>query len=158
MGPEVANRLTVFMRRVRHKDKRVIMDKQLEQRIRERAYELWMQHGSQPGRADDYWYQAEREILGEQGGEAVNGEHSIVGSDEAGPLEADSTSFGTDEEAPLETSPAPLGMTSQTLDEVLNSPAAPKTRRRKSTAAEVTESVGETVAAPKRRRSTKTTT
>ena len=126
------------------------MDKELEQRIRERAYELWMQHGSLPGRADEYWYQAEQEILGQRSEEPENGLHPVVGSDE---------------EAPVETSPAPLGMTSQTLDEVLSSPAAPKARRRKSTAAaaaetaaEVESSAGETVVAPKRRRSKKTTT
>jgi len=126
------------------------MDKELEQRIRERAYELWMQHGSLPGRADEYWYQAEQEILGQRSEEPENGLHPVVGSDE---------------EASVETSPAPLGMTSQTLDEVLGSPAAPKARRRKSTAAaaaetaaEVESSAGETVVAPKRRRSKKTTT
>jgi len=134
------------------------MDKQLEQRVRERAYELWIQHGSQPGRADEYWYQAEREILGEQGGRPDDDTHPVVGSDEASPLEASSTSISPDEQAPVETSSAPLGMTSQTLDEVLAGPAAPKTRRRKSTAAEVAGSVGETAGAPKRRRSTKTTT
>lgn len=140
-----------------HGDKRVIMDKQLEQRIRERAYELWMQHGSQPGRADEYWYQAEREILGERERGVGNGTHPVVGSDEADALDVGSVAFDRDEEASVETNPAPLGMTSQTLDEVLSSPAAPKTRRRKSTAAEVTETGGETVAATKRRRSTKTT-
>ena len=125
------------------------MDKELEQRIRERAYELWMQHGSLPGRADEYWYQAEQEILGQRSEEPENGLHPVVSSDE---------------EAPVETSPAPLGMTSQTLDEVLGSPAAPKARRRKSTAAAAAdtaaevESSGETVVAPKRRRSKKTTT
>lgn len=125
------------------------MDKELEQRIRERAYELWMQHGSQPGRADEYWYQAEREILGQQDDVSGSTSYPVVGSDE---------------EAPVETNPAPLGMTSETLDEVLSSPAAPKTRRRRSTAAEaaatvgeVNEAAGETVAAPKRRRSTKPT-
>ena len=30
--------------------------------IRERAYSLWQQDGGVHGRADDYWYQAEREI------------------------------------------------------------------------------------------------
>jgi len=125
------------------------MDKELEQRIRERAYELWMQHGSLPGRADEYWYQAEQEILGQRSEEPENGLHPVVGSEE---------------EAPVETSPAPLGMTSQTLDEVLSSPAAPKARRRKSTAAAAAEtaaeveSSGETVVAPKRRRTKKTTT
>ncbi|WP_243373412.1 DUF2934 domain-containing protein [Microvirga solisilvae] len=131
------------------------MEKHLEQRIRERAYELWMQHGSQQGRADEYWYEAEREITGNRGGEASNGMHPIIGSDETAPLETGQTSFGSEEDT-VETSPAPLGMTSQTLDEVLNSPASPKPRRRKSTAAEVAESVGETVTAPKRRRSPKT--
>jgi hypothetical protein len=143
----MASRLATFSRLVRYEDKRVIMDKQLEQRIRERAYELWMQHGSLPGQADEYWYQAEREVLGQQGHEGGNGLHSV----------------GSDEAAPVETSPAPLGMTSETLDEVLSSPAAPKTRRRKGTAAAaaetaagVSEAAGETIVAPKRRR-TKTT-
>jgi hypothetical protein len=70
--------------------------------------------------------------------------------------------IGSDEEAPVETSPAPLGMTSQTLDEVLSGPAAPKARKRKNTAAAASEtapdinsSMGETVVAPKRRRSRK---
>src|SRR3954468_23350781 len=140
------------------------MDKQLEQRIRERAYELWMRHGSIPGRADEYWYQAEREILGPsreilgESGETLGELGSESGNGSSLPV------VGSDEEAPVETSPAPLGMTSETLDEVLSSPAAPKTRRRKSTAvdtsitaAEVSQAAGETVAAPKRRRSTKST-
>jgi hypothetical protein len=125
------------------------MDTQLEQRIRERAYELWMRHGSLPGRADEYWYQAEQEILGQQGGETGDEPHPVVGSDEA---------------APVDISPAPLGMTSQTLDEVLSSPAAPKTRKRKSTASAAAETAselnnpeGQAAATPKRRRSTKTT-
>lgn len=134
------------------------MDKELEQRIRERAYELWIQHGSQPGRADEYWYQAEQEVLGRRGDASEMGSHAVVGSDEEGPVEANLPSFGLGEDAPVETNPAPLGMTSETLDEVLNSPAASKPRRRRSTAAEAAETAGETVAAPKRRRSTKTPT
>lgn len=125
------------------------MDKQLEQRIRERAYELWMQHGSLPDRADEYWYQAEQEILRAEGSEQESDRSSVIDDGEG---------------APVETSPAPLGMTSQTLDEVLSAPAAPKVRRRKSTAAaaaetaaEVSEATGETVVAPKRKRSKKTT-
>ncbi len=107
------------------------MDKQLEVKIRERAYELWMRHGSLPGRADEYWYQAEQEILGE--------------TDTAG---------GT-EPAPI-MDPAPLGMTSMTADEVLSSPAATKTRKRRSAvpAAGADEAP---VEAPKRKRSTRTT-
>lgn len=125
------------------------MDKQLEQRIRERAYELWMRHGSLPDRADEYWYQAEQEILRENGSEQEDDLISVMGGGE---------------DAPVEASPAPLGMTSQTLDEVLNAPAPPKARRRKSAAAaaadtsvEVNEAAGETVAASKRKRPRKAT-
>ncbi|QRM30976.1 DUF2934 domain-containing protein [Microvirga sp. VF16] len=107
------------------------MDKNLEERIRERAYELWMRHGSIHGRADEYWYQAEQEILGE--------------GDEVG---------GT--KAPI-VDPAPLGMTSATADEELPAPVAPKTRKKRSpAAAPVAE--GETpIVPPKRKRTTRAT-
>jgi hypothetical protein len=111
------------------------MDKQLEEKIRERAYELWMRHGSQPGQADEYWYQAEREILGES-----------------------SEATGT-EPAPL-TDPAPLGMTSMTADEVLTSPAAPKTRKKRTPAAApapAEETSEAPLVTPKRRRTTRVT-
>jgi hypothetical protein len=107
------------------------MDKQLEQRIRERAYELWMRHGSLPGQAEEYWYQAEREILGESDQTAEN-------------------------EAPPLIDPAPLGMTSMTADEVL--PTASKVRRKRSPAPAPADESGEgPVVAPKRRRTTRTT-
>jgi hypothetical protein len=34
----------------------------VEQQIRERAFYLWEQDGGQTGRADHYWFAAEREI------------------------------------------------------------------------------------------------
>ena len=40
------------------------MDNDVEHKIRKRAYDLWVQDGQAPGRSDDYWLQAEREILG----------------------------------------------------------------------------------------------
>jgi len=108
------------------------MDKQLEERIRERAYELWMRHGSIHGRADEYWYQAEREILGE-------------GDEAAGP------------KAPF-IDPAPLGMTSMTADEALPNPVVPKTRKKRSPAgAPIAEGSETPAVAPKRRRTTRTT-
>jgi len=111
------------------------MDTELEQRIRERAYELWMRHGSLPGRADEYWYQAEREILGE----------SQEGA-------------GTQQEDLPIIDPAPLGMTSMTADEVLSAPAAPKTRKKRSPAQPVAEEGSVVPAAPpKRRRTTRVT-
>ena len=39
------------------------MDQTLENRIRERAYEIWTAHGWVDGQADQHWLAAEREIL-----------------------------------------------------------------------------------------------
>ncbi len=39
------------------------MDHNLENRIRERAYELWKIHGCTHGEADRHWFAAEREVL-----------------------------------------------------------------------------------------------
>ncbi len=40
------------------------MDQSLENRIRERAYEIWTAHGCVHGQADQHWLAAERENLG----------------------------------------------------------------------------------------------
>jgi len=111
----------------------MIMDKELEEKIRERAYELWMRHGSQPGLAEEYWYQAEQEIRGESSG-------------------------GTGSEDPPLINPAPLGMTSMTADEVLSSPAA-KTRKKRTPAAAPasTEESSASPVIPKRKRTTRVT-
>jgi hypothetical protein len=39
------------------------MEPSLEQRIRERAYEIWNASGREDGRADEHWLSAEREFL-----------------------------------------------------------------------------------------------
>jgi len=39
------------------------MEPSLEQRIRERAYEIWNASGPEDGRADEHWLSAERELL-----------------------------------------------------------------------------------------------
>jgi Protein of unknown function (DUF2934) len=39
------------------------MEPALEQRIRERAYEIWNSTGREDGRADEHWLSAERELL-----------------------------------------------------------------------------------------------
>jgi hypothetical protein len=39
------------------------MDHSLEERIRERAYEIWTAHGCVDGQADQHWLAAERKIL-----------------------------------------------------------------------------------------------
>src|SRR4028118_687627 len=123
------------------------MDNQLEQRIRDRAYELWMQNGCLPDRAEDYWYKAESEILGEAG----------TGAGDSG-----STPF-PGEAAPVEVSAAPLGMTSQTTDEVLPQtdeglltvPDAPKTRKRRGAAPAAEESAAPAGSPPTRQRATR---
>jgi hypothetical protein len=38
-----------------------------QNKIRQRAYDLWHNEGRQDGRAEDYWAQAEREIDAEHG-------------------------------------------------------------------------------------------
>lgn len=38
------------------------MDNDRETRIRQRAYDLWLDEGSPTGKHDDHWAQAEREI------------------------------------------------------------------------------------------------
>jgi hypothetical protein len=40
----------------------IVMVVDLEQQIRERAYQLWEQDGRVHGRADEYWYAAAREL------------------------------------------------------------------------------------------------
>jgi Protein of unknown function (DUF2934) len=40
------------------------MSQELEQRIRERAYELWAISGYSHGRDEEHWCAAEREIVG----------------------------------------------------------------------------------------------
>ena len=39
------------------------MDQTLENRIRERAYEMWTAHGCVHGQAEQHWLAAEREVL-----------------------------------------------------------------------------------------------
>jgi hypothetical protein len=39
------------------------MEPALEQRVRERAYEIWNATGREDGRADEHWLSAERELF-----------------------------------------------------------------------------------------------
>ena len=148
------------------------MDNQLEQRIRSRAYELWTQNGCLPDRAEDYWYQAEIEILGEAGAPTTDdvgtGDMGMGGSGDenagSAPFLGDETSGGRGA-APVEVSAAPLGMTSQTTDEVLPQtdeglltvPEAPKTRKRRSAAPAAQESASPAASPPKGKRTTRST-
>src|SRR6266487_7116345 len=50
--------------RLHHQPRRTShMDQSLENRIRERAYEMWTAHGCVHGQAEQHWLAAEREIL-----------------------------------------------------------------------------------------------
>jgi hypothetical protein len=42
-----------------------------EQKLRERAYQLWMEDGCKEGQSDQYWFQAERQFYSEDDGVAV---------------------------------------------------------------------------------------
>jgi hypothetical protein len=44
-------------------ERRLCMDKTLEGRIRERAYEIWNTVGRPHGQAEQHWLRAEREVL-----------------------------------------------------------------------------------------------
>ena len=48
------------------------MTDEREDRIRERAHELWQQEGTPDGKPDDHWYRAEREI--DQGDGEIEGD------------------------------------------------------------------------------------
>jgi hypothetical protein len=144
----------------------MIMDKQLEERIRQRAYELWMQNGCLPDRDEDYWYQAEQEILGDSdeqsAGDVGGGNASDVGS--ASFVEGGEQGSGDESSASVDINPSPLGMTSQTADEILpagdeaqSAPTATKTRRKRAAAPAASEGGDEPAgAAPKRRRTART--
>ena len=43
------------------------MEIDLEERIRQRAYELWEDNGRPEGGADEFWQRAERELRNETG-------------------------------------------------------------------------------------------
>jgi len=108
------------------------MDKQLEQRIRERAYELWIQHGRVLDRSDDYWLQAEREILGEAQSqsrpETTFDQNSNTGSRTLGDVSEDPTGQGIEPQAATIVPSA---------GELLNS-AAGKTRKKRTAISAVT--------------------
>ncbi|WP_230530915.1 DUF2934 domain-containing protein [Microvirga roseola] len=142
------------------------MDKDLEQKIRDRAYELWMQNGCLPGRDEEYWLQAEHELRGQSDvqteSDVGGGTASDVGSY---PLQEGQESGA---QAPVDMGPEVIpGATGEatettetqaTPEETAPAPAA-KQRRKRSTAAKPEES-GEpattTGGATKRRRTTRT--
>jgi len=41
------------------------MDRNLSDRIRERAYHIWVANGCRDGEAEQHWFAAERELLSE---------------------------------------------------------------------------------------------
>ncbi|MPZ40906.1 MAG: DUF2934 domain-containing protein [Rhizobiales bacterium] len=46
-------------------DQEAVVQEDLEQKIRERAYHLWVAEGCRDGESDRHWLVAERELLGE---------------------------------------------------------------------------------------------
>ena len=52
----------------------------LEQRIRQRAHEIYLSRGAQPGSDLDDWLQAEREILRESPKDSAENRATVIGS------------------------------------------------------------------------------
>jgi hypothetical protein len=59
----------------------IMMDAELEDRIRKRAHELWEAHGKPEGRDDDFWHQAESEVRGKDTGAATGTVTVPLGAD-----------------------------------------------------------------------------
>lgn len=85
------------------------MDSEREQRIRELAYTLWEQAGGPPGGADEYWYEAERQLRGD----ADQGLREEPGrfEDEAGSAAADLEPVESDSVDPVPTRSEPIEST-----------------------------------------------
>ena len=49
------------------------MDEAWRERVRERAYAIWLREGSPDGQAEQFWLMAEEELLAE--GQGQGGEH-----------------------------------------------------------------------------------
>jgi hypothetical protein len=66
-------------------------DNETQDRVRQRAYELWEQHGLSYGHEAEFWYQAERELKGEASSSAIsrgvsaNASYARSGSGSDGP-------------------------------------------------------------------------
>jgi len=52
----------------------------LEKRIRQRAHEIYLSRGAQPGSDLDDWLRAEREILGESPKDSALNRATVIGS------------------------------------------------------------------------------
>ena len=52
--------------------------------IKQRAVELWQQHGSQEGYESEFWLQAERELNGEPDGNSLGGANAGAAKSGAG--------------------------------------------------------------------------
>jgi len=50
----------------------------LEDAIRERAYQLWVADGRPEGNPDNYWLNAQRDMLAQSADRAVTGESAVV--------------------------------------------------------------------------------
>ncbi len=93
-----------------------------DQRIRERAYQLWEQEGRQHGAPDDHWHRARREV--EQENERSGSPQDQQADDRTDPAERAATLPAAPEDEP-----APA--LSATLEEAPGEPATAKPSRAK---------------------------
>ena len=64
------------------------MTRELEERIRLRALEIWREEGCPEGRAREHWEQAERELGGNRGGQAGGDQPTGQAASGKGPVES----------------------------------------------------------------------
>jgi len=58
------------------------------EKVRQRAYTLWLQDGQQDGKDQEYWFQAEQEVAEEEG-RTPPSEPQITAIEEIPPFKAD---------------------------------------------------------------------
>lgn len=58
-----------------------------EERVRNRAFELWQKHGGEEGYESEFWLQAERELTGERAAttDSPNADCAMSGAGSDGP-------------------------------------------------------------------------
>lgn len=61
------------------------MNMDREQRVRQRAYEIWQAEGCPPGCEQEHWDRAEREVAGEQPTGAKGSDATAPGGEQAKP-------------------------------------------------------------------------
>jgi hypothetical protein len=80
-----------------------VMDEAWRERVRERAYAIWLREGSPDGRAEQFWLMAEEELLAE--GQGRSGGHPERATDEGQADQAIKDALPANDEEPGQARP-----------------------------------------------------